>query len=271
MLDLDALDSALEEDPDATLTLVVEMAKATDEGLREAVRRLVPRLILDQTRRGLARTRGVSRLRPQPARHGGEVDLDRSMDAVVSARAGGRSPSLDDLVSTAWARADLALCVVIDRSGSMNGARLTTAAVTGAACLTRAPAEHAVLAFAAGVEVLKPLARPGTPTRTVEQILALRGHGTTDLRAALTEARVQLEGSRARRRAVVLLSDCRATDEVDAVPAARALDELVILAPAEDDEEAVRLARASGARLGSVASVLDVPRLLARLLADDRT
>jgi uncharacterized protein YegL len=151
----------------------------------------------------------------------------------------------------------------------MNGARLTTAAVTGAACLSRAPAEHAVLSFAAGVDVLKPLTQERTPTRTIEQILRLRGHGTTALSAALTEARAQVEHARARRRVVVLLSDCRATDDVDAVPAAKGLDELVILAPAGDDDEARRLARVSGARFGSISSVLDVPGVLSRLLEDD--
>ena len=40
-LDLDALDDALQGDPDDTLTLLVEMSHATDEGLRAAVRRLL--------------------------------------------------------------------------------------------------------------------------------------------------------------------------------------------------------------------------------------
>ena len=108
------------------------------------------------------------------------------------------------------------------------------------------------------------------PTRTVERELALRGHGTTGLAAALHAAHVQLAGARARRRVTVLLSDCRVTDEVDALPAARTLDELVILAPAGDDAEARRLAQEAGARIAAIASVLDVPAALNRLLADDR-
>jgi Mg-chelatase subunit ChlD len=244
------------------------MTHATDERLRAAVRRLAPRLILDQTRRGLPRNRGVARLRPVPARHGGDLDLDRSMDAITEARAGGRPASLDDLTATGWARPGLALCLVIDHSGSMNGARLTTAAVTGAACLTLAPEEYAVLAFAAQARVLKPLTAAAAPAGTVEAILALRGHGTTGLAGALRAARDQLSGARARRRVVLLLSDCRATDEQDPVPAARAVDELIILAPAADDDEARRLAGASGARVASAESVLDVPAALNRLLAD---
>ncbi|MFY0406153.1 VWA domain-containing protein [Solicola sp. PLA-1-18] len=246
------------------------MARATDEGLREAVRRLVPRLVLDQTRRGTPTRGGVGRRRTVPAWKGGELDLDRSMDAVLQAASEGRRPSVDELQATDWARPTLALCLVVDRSGSMNGARLTTAAVTAAACLGRAPAEHAVLAFAADVSVLKALDAPSRATRTVEAVLGLRGHGTTALSDALISARHQLARARARRRVVVLLSDCRATDDVDAVPAARGLDELVVLAPAGDDDEARHFARRSGARLASVASVLDVPSALAHLLQDDR-
>lgn len=269
-LDLEALDDRLRSDPDDTLTLLVEMSHATDERLRAAVRRLAPRLILDQTRRGIPRNRGIAKPRPVPAHRGGDLDLDRSMDAIVGARAEGRMPSLEDMTATDWNRPELALCLVIDHSGSMNGARLTTAAVAGAACLTYAPQEHAVLAFAATATPLKRISEAARPTGTVERILGLRGHGTTGLAGALREAQVQLAGARARRRVVLLLSDCRVTDEVDATPAARCLDELVILAPAEDDEEAQRLARASGARVAAIGSVLDIPAALNAMLADDR-
>lgn len=179
-------------------------------------------------------------------------------------------PSLDEMTAIDWARPELALCLVIDHSGSMTGERLTTAAVTGAACLTFAPEEHAVLAFASSTRTLKRISDVSTATKTLERILALRGHGTTGVAGALEQAHIQLAGARARRRVVLLLSDCRVTDEVDATASARRLDELIVLAPAGDDEEARRLARASGARVASIGSVLEVPAALNAMFADDR-
>ena len=270
VLDQEALNSALADDSDDTLMLLVEMSRATDAALRSQVRQLAPQLILNQTRRGLPKYSGISKRRSRPAVDGGDIDLDRSMDRVLGARAEGRSPRLDELQVTDWAKPELALCLVIDRSGSMNGARLTTAAVAAATCASLAPREHAVITFAARVDVLKPMTERRSASETVASILSLRGHGTTSLRAALEQARSQLIRADARRKVTLLLSDCRATEEFEATAAASTLQELIILAPSDDTDAAEHLARASGAVWGPVESVLDVPRLLNRLMADDR-
>ncbi len=81
-----------------------------------------------------------------------------------------------------------------------------------------------------------------------ERLLRLRGHGVTRLADALKAAGEQLALARARRRVVILLSDCRSTDEDDTLATARALPELIILAPADDHEQAAQLAGLAGAR-----------------------
>jgi Mg-chelatase subunit ChlD len=268
-LDRSALQRALDEDPDDALTLLVAMSTATDERLRAQVRALAPRLVLDRVRAGAVRRRGIGRPRAVPAHLGGELDLDASLEAVAAARGEGRHPALDELTARDWGRPELALCLVVDRSGSMSGERLATAAVTAAACLLRAPREHAVVAFARRADVVLAMGGTRAPEDVVTDVLALRGHGMTSVSTALTEAAAQLARSRAARKVTLLLSDCRSTDEVDAVPAARALGEhaeLLLLAPREDSDAARQLAHDSGARVGEVTGIDVVPELVERLL-----
>jgi len=89
--------------------------------------------------------------------------------------------------------------------------------------------------------------------RVVTDVLSLRGHGTTDLAGALRAAGDQLNRSTAARKIVVLLSDCRSTVEGDVHAAAAALPELVVVAPEQDCEEAIRFASECGARIATAA------------------
>jgi hypothetical protein len=63
-----------------------------------------------------------------------------------------------------------------------------------------------------------------------------------------------------------LLSDCRATDDDDSLETARALPELIILAPADDHEQAEQLADLVGARWAALANPLDAAATLDDLL-----
>ncbi len=266
MLDVKAAEDAMAADPDATLALLAEMSKATDEKLRVLARSLAGRIVLDRVRTGPPKARGIGKLRAVPADRGGDLDLDASLPAVVDARALRRPPNLGDLTSRAWSKPELALCLLVDASGSMGGERLAAAALTAAACALRAPGEYAVLSFAREVSVLKAIDAAVAPQQVVDAVLGLRGHGVTALASALRAASDQLEQSRAARRVVVLLSDCRATDDEDPVPVAARVPELVILAPAEGCEQAADLAARSGARWAPMAGSSDAPAALLGLL-----
>jgi Mg-chelatase subunit ChlD len=261
VLDERALKSALAEDPSA-FQLLAAMTNATDEALRAAAIRLSASIVLERARTGRTRLRGVSRLRPVRGSADGDLDLDASLEGVAQARAEARPAGLDDLITLQWAKAGTAFAVVVDRSGSMTGARLAAAATVAAACALRAPAEHAVLAFSGSVDVIRPLVSEVPPAVVAERLLRLRGHGVTRLADALKAAGEQLAPARARRRVVILLSDCRSTDDDGTVPAARALPELVILAPGDDHDQAEHLAAQAGARWGAI----EHPVLLDHLL-----
>ncbi len=223
--------------------------------------------MLDVARRGPVRRGGSGRRTRAPAdRTEGDIDIDASLEPLLLARATGRPAALDELLVSTWTRPDTALCFLIDRSGSMSGAQLATAAIGAAACAWRAGTDHSVIAFNHHALVLKAQGEPRAADAVVDDILRVRGFGPTDLALALRTAQSQLQRSRATRRIVVLLSDARPTAGSDPVPAAAALDELCILAPADDADDAAALARAVGARWLPIAGPSGLPLALRELL-----
>ena len=266
-LDEDALAEALDQDPDDTLALLADLTGATDPALRELARRLAGRLFLDLAKRGPARPRGVGQLRTQRYRpDGGDLDVDASIDALITARSTGSAVDPDDLRVRAWSTPGTAICLLVDRSGSMTGRPLATAALTAAAVAWRSPDDYSVLSFGKDVIAAKSQDVAKSNEAVIDAVLALRGFGTTDVAAALAAAGEQLSRSRAGRKIAVLLSDCRATTPGDVIGAARRLDELVIVAPETDAAEAEQLARQAGARFTTVSGPSDAAASLARVL-----
>jgi len=125
---------------------------------------------------------------------------------------------------------------------------------------------NSIVAFADDAWVMKQVEAHRPADRLVNDLLRLRGHGVTNLALALGTARAQLDRTNAKRRVAILLSDCRHTTGDDPTGAARSLDELAILAPDGDSEDAELLAANSGARVATIASPFDAPAALARVL-----
>ena len=266
-IDETALEEAMEEDPDETMALLADLTGATDERLRDLARRLAAQLYLDLSRRGPARPRGTGRLetmRYQP--DAGDIDVDASIDALVTARAEQAVVDPDDLRVRAWSTPGTALCLLVDRSGSMGGKPLATAAVSAASVAWRAPGDYSVLSFGKDVVAAKSQDVTKSNEAVVDAVLALRGFGTTDIAGALRAAADQLSRSTAGRKVTILLSDCRATVDGDALAAAAGLDELVIVAPESDDQEARELARETGARITTVSGPSAAADALTRVL-----
>ncbi|MYL04837.1 MAG: hypothetical protein F4011_11740, partial [Acidimicrobiaceae bacterium] len=135
-------------DPDQTLALLADMAAAADRRMAALAARLAGRLALDLARAGAASAGGVGRLETARAdRCSGDVDIDRSLDGLLEARAASRPVGLDELWVQHWQRPATAISLIVDRSGSMGGPRLAAAAVAAAACALRAPQQWSALAF----------------------------------------------------------------------------------------------------------------------------
>ncbi len=266
-LDPDAFDELLEEEPDEALELLARMSQATDRDLTALARRLAGRLMLDLARTGEAKSRGIGKMTITRAdESSSDIDIDASLDGIIAARTERRPVALDDLYTTRWQQPATAICLLVDRSGSMNGARLASAALAAAVCAWRAPKQFAVIAFGDRAIEIKGMQGTKAPEVVVSEVLALRGHGTTDVALALRAAQQQLAISSATRRITLLLSDAEVTTGGDPVPIARSLDELLVLAPSDELEHARLLIEAAGGRLGEVGNPMSVLGALRTIL-----
>ena len=255
-LDAEAFDRMLAEDPEAASALLADLAVATDAELRAQARRLAGRVFLRLGRVGPAKARGTRKLGP---RRGGEGDRD--LDRPRAAWAPGRSapPGPDDVVTRDWTAHRRAICLLVDISGSMQGLAVALAAVAASGVVLAssqgaAKLEPGVLAFGSGVKVLQRQGAARPPEALVAELVGLRGHGTTDLAAALREAAVQLASAPAQERTVVLLSDCLHTAGDDPVTALAGIDRVHVLLPqpGEPDPDAITASAALAARGGGL-------------------
>lgn len=271
-LDVDAFDALAAEDPEAAAALLADLAVATDVALRAAARRLAGRVFIRLGRVGPAKARGTRRLGPSRGLDG-DLDLDRTLDGWNPAAS--RRPAAEDIVTRTWTAHRRAVCLVVDISGSMQGLAVALAAVAAAGVVVAnengpPQLQPSVLAFGAGVRVLQAQGVRRPPEELLSDLVALRGHGTTDLSGGLREASRQLAGAVADERMVVLLSDCLHTAGDDPLAALAGIDRLHVLVPlggAEAEAAAFPLAARGGGRAQVVARLADVAPALTRILS----
>jgi len=164
---------------------------------------------------------------------------------------------------------------VVDISGSMQGLAVALAAVAAAGVIVaneagREKLQPSVLTFSAGVQVLQAQGVRRPPEDLLSELVALRGHGITDLAAGLREAAKQLASATADERMVVLLSDCLHTAGDDPADALGGIDRLHVLVPLggpEAEAAAAPLAARGGGRAQTVRRLAEVGPALTRILS----
>lgn len=267
VLDERAMADLMVEEPEQGWALLADLTAAVDPALRALARRLAGRLAVRMAGGVDLQRRGGGRIAITAAGPDADVDLEASLPAVLEAGGAGRAPHADDLVGRGWRRAEPAVALLVDRSGSMGGERLAAAAVAAASVATRFPHRYSVLTFASEVTVLQAFGEPRRIELVIEDLLSLRASGTTDLRGALLEVSRLLHQVATGRRVVVVLSDCRHNAGGDPLEIARQLQaDLAVLAPADDAHDAQRLARACGGQFTALRGVQSVPEALALVL-----
>jgi Mg-chelatase subunit ChlD len=263
----------LAADPDAAVTLLADLARATDRELRAAARRLAARIFFRLGAAGQKPARGIRRL--GAGRAEGDLDLEKTLDRW----SGLWPPDTSDLVTRSWQAHSRTLCLVIDRSGSMSGLSVAIAAVAAASVVLAASEggwgggrglTPAIIAFGGDVTVLQAQGTRRDPAELVGDLVALRGHGMTDLAAALRAAAAQMTGGPATERVAVLLSDCMPTAGGDPALALAGIHRLHVLSPLptpQAEQAAAALARKGGGLCQPVRKLTEVAPALTRVLS----
>jgi magnesium chelatase subunit D len=245
VIDSAALDVEMRRDPERTVALLADMAVATDPALRADARRLAGRLLPPLARVGAPSRRGTRRL----VRNRGSLDGDLDLDRTLELSEGRRPDRADRIVARSWGAAPRAVCLLVDRSGSMTGRAVALAAVAAAAVVQAASdrLRTAVIAFAAEPLVLRDLGSEVPSDQVIDDLLSLRGHGVTDLARALRAASAQLEQAPPGGRVAILMSDCMHTRGSEPSGPAGAFDVLNVLGTSRDPD-AVRAGTALARR-----------------------
>ena len=119
----------------------------------------------------------------------------------------------------------------------MQGLAVALAAVAAAGVIVaneagREKLQPSVLTFSAGVQVLQAQGVRRPPEDLLSELVALRGHGITDLAAGAARGVRAAGAAVADERMVVLLSDCLHTAGDDPADALAGIDRLHVLVPA---------------------------------------
>jgi magnesium chelatase subunit D len=267
-IDEQALAGLLAADPDAAARLLADLTQATDAQLRAAARRLAARVFVQLAAVAQHKSRGVRRI--GPGRPGdGDLDLERT----ISRMSGTWPPRSDEIATRDWRARQRSVCLLVDSSGSMYGLALAMAAIAAAGVILAADSrlDPGVVAFSGTVTVLQPRGARRPPADAIGELLALRGHGLTDLAAALRAASADLAASPGYRE-VILLSDCLATAGGDPAAALAGVDRLHVLSPLPTPEAAAAgaaLARAGGGRWRQVRTLAELGPALTGMLSGD--
>ena len=265
-LDEDVFARLLATDPDTTVTFLADLTRATDRDLRAAAQRLAARVLFRLGRAGQKPARGARRLAVTTAE--GDLDLEKTLERW----SGPWPPATGDLVTRSWHARRRALCLLIDTSGSMSGLAVAIAAVAAASVVLAADGRLSpgILAFSHDITVLQAQGTRRPHGELVGDLVALRGHGATDLAAALRAAARQLATAPADERVAVLLSDCLPTAGGDPGLALSGIGRLHVLCPlptAESESGAAALARKGSGLSQSLSRLTDVAPALTRLLS----
>lgn len=267
-VDEEAFERLLAAHPEQALPMLAEMTRATDPALRRTAQGLASRVFVRAGRLGVPTRRAARRLGWRAGGEGGDVDLDRTIE-----RAGGRPRDRASIVTREWYGTRRDLTLLIDHSGSMTGEALASAALAAAVVSLAVSTEGTcrIIGFADDARTLYDSTRDRSPAVAVQRVLALEGHGRTDLAAGLRAAAAPYgAGARSGAHETLVLSDCVATTGPAPATALAGLDRVHVLSPSREAGAVTagrQLARRGHGRFEDVTDVGRIAAALNRVLS----
>jgi hypothetical protein len=233
------------------------------------VHRLAVQIIVERARRSARGARGSGHLRSARFRfQSDDLDLDRSVEELMA----NPFPGHEDFWVQERARGRRGIVLMVDVSGSMRGAPLVRAALVAAsAMVASAHDDLAAVLFWSRTLVVTSMDNPRPLVRLVEDVLAVRSEGLTDVALGLTAGLRQLDRSRARERLGILVTDGVSNHGGDPVGVARLFPRLHVLTTGTTPRRVLacrRLATAGNGECLPVPTITDIPAALTRCLGD---
>jgi Mg-chelatase subunit ChlD len=254
------------EDAAESVDLAARLADI-DPVVRAAAREIAARLWIRRSA-DVSLRRGPGMLRSVAYRDGlDDIDLDRTLEVMSE-----RSVLEDgDIIVRERVRAQRAIVLVVDVSGSMREKRIrTTAATVGALASEFARDDVAVVTFWSDAAWLAHFGTDIVPHRLLDALLSMPTRGLTNVCLPLELAARELAGHVAADPRVLLLSDCVHNAGPDPRPAAARLPRLDVLldvAGEHDPDLARQLARVGRGRLRRIRGHRDVAPALSDVFA----
>jgi len=208
-----------ERDEEAALSLLGDLwPNAADEELRELTRRMALRIVIRLARQNPTASAGRGRLRPARYRFDSDdLDLDRTLEEI----AGKPYPEYDDFWVTERVRTRRAYALLLDVSGSMRGTKMMHAALAAGSLARNVPDDDlAVILFWRDAAVVKGATQQKPFARLLDDILAARARGLTNLRLGLEVGLRELERTSTREKVAIVFTDAMHNVGEDPLPMA---------------------------------------------------